>query len=142
MKKKHYSYRELFKRAQNAIDADYFLEASWICSTIIEDRFVSILKQSGGNLLPNGKEIRMIGPKIIEINKRKATDMQLESVLYENILDEISTWKDERNKLMHALAKNGSYDDFYKEIYLLGTNGIELAKKISTRARKLKKLKK
>ncbi len=90
---------------------------------------------------PNGNEIKMIGPKIIELENRIiANHQKLISVTYENILDEIKTWKNSRNELMHALAENGSYDDYFKDIYLLANTGIVLAKKLSTRARKLKKL--
>lgn len=143
MKKKHYSYKELFERAENAIKEEYYLEASWIISTIIEDRLISLLKQSGGHLKPNGQEIRMIGPKIIELEDRiNANHQQIISVTYGNILDDVKIWKNNRNDLMHALAENGSYDDFFKDIYLLANNGITIAKKLATRARKLKKLNK
>jgi hypothetical protein len=143
MKKKHYDYQELFERATDAIESEYYLEASWIISTMIEDRLVSLLKQSGGHLKPNGQEIRMIGPKITELENRiTANHQMLISVSYGNIIDDVKIWKNKRNDLMHALAENGSYDDFYKDIYLLANNGIEIAKKLATRARKLKKLNK
>jgi hypothetical protein len=142
MKKKHYDYQELFTRAESAIEQEYYLECSWIISTIIEDRLVSLLKNSGGHLRQNGSEIRMIGPKIIELNSRKINDDKLASVLFDDVLDLVSNWKDSRNRLMHSLAENGSYDDYFKEIYLLANDGIKIAKTLSTRARKLKKLSK
>jgi hypothetical protein len=59
------SNAQLLNRLEEAIDADFFLEASWIAYAVIEDCICSTLLKTGG-LHPDktGKTLQMLGSKL------------------------------------------------------------------------------
>ena len=134
--------RELFegfhKRMDAAIESKFYLEASWYAYAIIEDRLVSMLRQSGGigyNGSPN--PIRMLGKKVDELRNRGATDKLLDANLEpQSIFD----WAEQRNTLMHSMADGSlSQAEVDKQAYLLAMNGRELVRDVSAAAMRLKK---
>ena len=97
-------YKVLMHKMNEAHDHKFYLESSWFAYSILEDRLVSALRQSGGITYANNREIRMLGNKMKVINERKTTDKLLAAYFDDELMDEIDTWKNERNDLMHALA--------------------------------------
>ena len=57
-------YKDLIDRMNKAHDDEYYLEASWFAYTVLEDRLLSALRQSGGATYANFRPIRMLGKKI------------------------------------------------------------------------------
>jgi len=102
-----------------------------------------MLRQSGGATYSNGRPIRMMGKKIGELRNRMSTDVILKGQLNNGkLLDDLVSWKDNRDILMHAMADGSmSIDEIEKEIYLLGQNGKNLTRNIAAAARRLKKQK-
>ncbi len=136
------SKRELFEgfhaKMNKAIEQGFCLEASWYIYALIEDRLVSMLRQSGGTGR-NGSSnpIKMLGPKLGELERRAASDELLRHNLSEA---RISEWKEKRNSLMHAMADGSlSQTEIDKQAYLLAADGRELLKEVSAAAMRLKK---
>lgn len=84
--------------------ADYHLEASWIAYAILEDRLVAALLCTGGATHKNGNPVKMLGPKIDFLKKRRRKDKLLAANFSTEWLNKLAKWKDSRNKLMHAMA--------------------------------------
>ncbi|KKM24839.1 hypothetical protein LCGC14_1601060 [marine sediment metagenome] len=62
-----------------------------------------MLRQSGGASHRNGRPIKMMGPKIGELRNRMSTDVILKGQLNNGqLLDDLVSWKDKRDYLMHA----------------------------------------
>lgn len=99
------SYQQLLQRLEEAIEAVFFLEASWIAYAVIEDRVCSALLKTGG--LPqdkNGKSLQMLGSKLEVLAKRMGDDPILRSCLEKDeILKRVVYWKNKRNPLMHLI---------------------------------------
>ena len=132
---KHENYREQFNRLKRALTSEFFLEAIFIEYTIIEDRTESILhhagkwdlcvKQQRGHFVTLEKKIGYIK----EIAREK------KSLAYryfsDSLLDEIMVWKEERNRLIHALLKQTLTTE---EVSKIAHTGERLTKEIRTRA--------
>ena len=106
---KHENYREQFNRLKKALIAEFYLEAIFIEYTIIEDRTESILrhanmwdacvKKQRGRFVTLEKKIEYI--KEIAREKKSVAHKYFSDFL----MDEILAWKEERNRLIHALLK-------------------------------------
>ena len=97
-------YKNLIKQIDDALENEYYFEASWIAYAILEDRLISILKKSGGANNAKGNEIRMMGPKIEQINERISDCLNLRKALMPDMLEGLKNWKNNRDRLMHAMA--------------------------------------
>lgn len=102
---KHFLYKTFIGRMKNAYDAGMYLEASWYAYAVLEDRLLSLLRNSGGvgqnSGGANGKPIRMMGPKLKELSLRSKKDR----LLKENFEhDKLNVWKKSRDNLMHAMG--------------------------------------
>ena len=132
---KHENYREQFVRLKRALAAEFFLEAIFIEYTIIEDRTESILRHAGkwdacvkkqrGHFLTLEKKIEYI--KEIAREKKSIAHKYFSDTL----MDEILEWKEERNRLIHALLKQILSTE---EVSKIAHTGERLTKEIRTRA--------
>lgn len=148
-KQKQKNYEELFDRIKIAHSSGFYFEKVWIAYSIIEDRLVSLLRKSGGINYNKGEskkdqkfreQIKMLGPKIFVINKRKKNNPLLRFVLYGDYLKEVQKWSKKRNRFMHALAEEAKpIKRLEKEIYIMSTEGETIARELCSRARRLKK---
>lgn len=133
-------YEELMSRMTKAHEDKYYLEASWFAYTILEDRLLSALRQSGGSTYANHKPIRMLGKKMQEITQRKKTDKLLSAYFTNVLMDRIHKWKEERNDLTHAMADGTkTMVEVEKLAYLLSSSAKALVKDVAAAARLLKK---
>lgn len=133
-------YKVLMHKMQEAHSHKFYLESSWFAFAILEDRLLSALRQSGGSTYANNKPIRMLGPKMIEIKKRKRTDKLLKAYFSNELMDKVDKWSKERNGLMHAMADGTqSIEDILKTAYMQSTTAKTLIKDICNAARLLKK---
>jgi hypothetical protein len=131
---KHENYREQFNRLKRALASEFYLEAIFIEYTIIEDRTESILRHAGmwdacvkkqrGRFLTIEKKIEYI--KEIAREKKSIAHKYFSDTL----MDEILQWKEERNRLIHALLKQTLTTEEVSEI---AHTGERLTKEIRTR---------
>jgi hypothetical protein len=138
------SYQQLLKRLEEAIDAGFFLEASWIAYAVIEDRICSALLKTGG--LPqdkNGKSLQMLGSKLNILEKRMDEDPILRSCLEKDeILKRVVCWKNKRNPLMHSMASEAkSWSTFEREAAAVAKEGKDIAWLLANAVSRLRKRK-
>ncbi len=137
-KRKHYEV--LLDKMKSAHDQEFYLEASWISYSILEDRLHSALKQTGGDTYQNGDKIRMLGQKIEELKHRKSGDNLLAAYFKDELMVDLYNWKEIRNILMHAMADSTkTIDELRKETYLLSQNANKIVKDTCDAAALLKK---
>ena len=140
MTAKNNHYKELMSRMNNAHDKEYYLEACWFAYTVLEDRLLSALRQSGGPTYANHRPIRMLGKKMQEIKQRKRNDNLLAAYFDDPLMDRIHNWKEDRNDLTHAMGDGTkSMAEVDKAAYLLSANAKKLVKDVCAAARRLKK---
>ena len=132
---KYENYKEQFKRLNKALVNGFNLEAMFIEYAIMEDRTESILRHAGywdAYLKKRGNRDATINSKISYIQgKVNADDKLLRKYFSDDLLDRILSWKEERNRLIHALLKQQFEHD---EIRELATNGNELVKALRSRS--------
>lgn len=134
-------YKTFMTRMRSAYKASMYLEASWYAYAVLEDRLVSLLRNSGGvgeNAGGSGgKPIRMMGPKLKELSRRAQKDALLQ-VNFEH--DKLNSWKDSRNNLMHAMGDaTMPIDDIDEAARKLAEDGHSLVKEYASACRRLKK---
>lgn len=99
---KYGNYREQMSRLKKAMDAHFLLEALFIEYAIMEDRCKSLLEHSGNAVYPKAS----ISKKVERIEKLlNQGNPTLSKYISHDLLQEILRWKDERNRLVHALMK-------------------------------------
>lgn len=137
-KREHYN--DLMDKMNRSHEAEFYLEASWFAYTILEDRLLSALRQSGGITYKNNKPIRMLGKKMQEIKQRKKKDTLLNAYFNDALMDRIHNWKEERNNLTHAMADGTkTITQIDKDAYLLSSNAQNLVRDVCSAAIRLKK---
>lgn len=134
-KLKYENYKEQFKRLNKALSSDFNLEAIFIEYAIMEDRTESILRH--GDFWDayiksrKGREPN-ISSKISYIQKKAENKADLlHKYFSDSLLDDILFWKDERNRLIHALLKQQLA---HNEVSELAEKGNELVKTLRNRA--------
>ena len=132
---KYVNYREQFKRLNKALASGFNLEAMFIEYAIMEDRTESILRHADlweAYIKSRKGRDPNIDSKVKYINKAAENKKSvLHKYFSDDLLIQILSWKDERNRLIHALLKqnfeHGEVGEFAKQ-------GNELAKKLRTRS--------
>lgn len=132
---KYENYKEQFKRLNRALASGFNLEAIFIEYAILEDRTESILRHADQwdayIKSRKGREIN-IGSKIKYLQKRAENKKDiLHKYFSDDLLAHILDWKDERNRLIHALIKQQLA---HNEVSDLAAHGNELVKALRTRA--------
>lgn len=132
---KHENYKEQFKRLNRALLNGFNLEAMFIEYAIMEDRTESILRHADmwdAYLKHRKGRGPNIDSKIRYIKKRAENK---KDILYkyfsDDLLEQILMWKDERNRLIHALLKQELY---HNEILELAEKGNILVKTLKSRS--------
>ncbi len=132
---KYENYKEQMKRLNSALAHGFNLEAMFIEYAIMEDRTESILrhadkwdaymkKQNGRDPTINSK-VKYI-QKLADFNN----DL-LHKYFSDDLLDRVLTWKDERNRLIHALLKQ---ELEHNEVSALSNRGKQLVDELRKRA--------
>ena len=104
------NYREQFKRLNSALNSGFNLEAMFIEYAIMEDRTESILRHAGkweAYLKKRGRYDPTLNSKIEYIQKQMGSNRKdlMHKYFSDNLLDRILIWKEDRNRLIHALLK-------------------------------------
>lgn len=131
---KYNNYKEQFKRLNHALASGFNLEAIFIEYTIMEDRTESVLCHAGQwdayIKSRKGREPN-IASKIKYIQKRAENKKDvLHKYFSDDMLTRVLSWKEERNRLIHALLKQQLA---HNEVSDLAARGNELVKALRTR---------
>ena len=107
---KYENYREQFKRLNSALRSGFNLEAMFIEYAIMEDRTESVLHHAGKwetYLKKRGRNGATLNSKIVYIQKQMESNRNdlLNRYFSNDLLDRILVWKEDRNRLIHALLK-------------------------------------
>ena len=135
---KYHNYRTQFTRLNKALREEFYLEAIFIAYAIMEDRTESILRHTGKweayEKSRKGHNIT-IDSKIRYIQKMAEQKKSLPNrYLADGTLQRILEWKEERNRMVHALLKQAVSDE---ELAALATTGKELACNLRTKVNNL-----
>ena len=131
---KYRNYQNQFSRLDKALKAEFYLEAIFIAYAIIEDRTESILRHTGKwEAYEKSRRGRnaTLDSKITYIQKMAEEKKSLcNKYLADGTLQRIREWKEERNRMIHALLKQKLADD---ELAALAQTGSDLAKNLRTK---------
>ena len=133
---KYENYREQFKRLNSALHNGFNLEAMFIEYAIMEDRTESILRHAGkweAYLRKQGEGRNpTIDSKIKYIQRLAASNRKdlLNRYFSDELLGEILQWKEDRNRLIHALLKQQLE---HGEVAELAARGKQLVDGLRTR---------
>ena len=131
---KYENYTEQFRRLKKALANGFNLEAMFIEYAILEDRTESILRHGGlwdAYMKKQKDRSPTINSKITYIQKRiESGDKLLKKHFSDDLLNRVLLWKDERNRLIHALLKQQLA---HNEISELATQGNELVNALRSR---------
>lgn len=130
-------YSTFIERMAKAHEEGNYFESSWYAYAVLEDRLRSLLRSTGGEGKGGpGKPIRMMGPKLKELKYRAKTD-ELLKANFEH--DQLNTWKDSRNNLMHAMADASmTLQQIDASSRQLSVDGAELVRAYSAACRRVK----
>ena len=108
---KYEDYKEQFKRLDKALKEGFNLEAIFIEYAIMEDRTSSILRYDNNSIKPKGDNQPGIERKLSKIKTISREKGSLPNRYFQDeFIDRIIAWKEERNRLIHALLKQQKYD--------------------------------
>ena len=133
---KYENYREQFKRLNSAMNSGFNLEAMFIEYAILEDRTESVLRHADkweAYLKRRGRLEPTLNSKIEYIRKQKDSNRKdlLNRYFSDDLLDRILVWKEDRNRLIHALLKQKLE---HNEVRSLAEQGRELVNELRKRA--------
>ena len=132
---KYENYKEQFKRLKRALENGFNLEAIFIEYAIMEDRTESVLKHAekwDAYLKSQRGRGSTIDSKIRYIQKNAENKKDISHKYFsDDLLSEILLWKEERNRLIHALLKQ---ELKHNEVAQLALKGNELVKKLKAKS--------
>ncbi|WP_105305154.1 hypothetical protein [Anaerolactibacter massiliensis] len=123
---KYENYKEQNKRLTKALQNEFYLEAVFIEYAIMEDRTESILRYEGNTINSNG--FVSIDRKITKIEKIAENKKGLARKNFTiEFMEQIRTWKNKRNGLIHALIKKNTTT---QELIDLAEEGRQITKEL------------
>ena len=129
---KYENYREQFIRLDKALKAGFNLEAIFIEYAILEDRASSILRYENNSLKPRGNRPPSIDAKLRKIKTIAREKKSLPNKYFQDeFIDQIVGWKEERNRMIHALLGQVLTTE---ELVSLAEEGKKLARELSNKA--------
>ena len=129
---KYENYKEQFKRLDRALKAGFNLEAVFIEYAILEDRSSSILRYENNSIKPNGDRQPSLDAKLKKIKTIAREKKSLPNRYFsDEFIDRIIEWKEQRNKMIHALLKQSLTTE---GLVSLAEEGKYLARELSNKA--------
>ena len=132
---KYENYKEQFQRLNSALKSGFNLEAMFIEYAIMEDRTESILRHAEkweAYLKSRKGRVPNIDSKIRYIQKLAEQKKSFPNKYFsDNLLGQILTWKEDRNRLIHALLKQQLE---HNEIRTLAEQGKQLVDELRKRS--------
>ena len=133
---KYENYKEQMNRLKKAMANAFFLEALFIEYAIIEDRADAILRYEG-NAINATKGFVSIDRKLKKIIKIAEQKKSLPNRYFsDDLITRVAAWKEERNRLMHALMKQNLTTE---ELCGLAEDGRTLTRELCNRANNYKR---
>ena len=115
---KYDNYKEQTGRLKKAMDNHFLLEALFIEYAIMEDRCESILRHSNAFNPERHKTINGKLNRITELARNKKS--LIRKYISDELIEEIKGWKEERNRLIHALMKQSLTSEELEQIAAQG----------------------
>lgn len=115
---KYGNYKEQMGRLKKAMDNHFLLEALFIEYAIMEDRCESLLRHSGVFKPEKHDTINKKLNRIAELVRNKKS--LIRKYISDESIEEIKAWKDERNRLIHALMKQSLTSEELEQIAAQG----------------------
>lgn len=132
---KQANYTEQFRRLKLALKNGFNLEAMFIEYAILEDRTESILRHADlWDVYIKSRKGREpnIDSKIKYIQKRAENKKDtLHKYFSDDLLDCVLAWKEERNRLIHALLKQQLTEE---DVIRIASEGNDLVRALRSRA--------
>lgn len=132
---KHENYAEQFRRLNKALANGFNLEAMFIAYAVMEDRTESVLRHGGywdSYLKKRKGKDPTINSKITYIQGKVISgDKLMHKYFSDDLLERILVWKDERNRLIHALLQQQLE---HNEVSKIAAEGEVLVKTLRSRA--------
>lgn len=129
---KYENYKEQFKRLDKALKAGFYLEAIFIEYAIMEDRTSSILRYENNSIKMKSDRQPGIEKKLNKIKTISREKGSLPNRYFQDeFIDRIIAWKEERNRMIHALLKQQLTTE---ELAFLAEEGKTLARELSNKA--------
>lgn len=130
--KKGKRFEILLSRADDALELQFYLEASWIIYSLIEER----LKSVAIGKMSLSMDRQNFHSCIEALEKEWKTNILIKDNFDKSLLLSLDEWRLKRNNIMHDLAKE---DIDYEKIKELAINGRSLFAQLATSIMKLKK---
>lgn len=133
---KYENYKEQMNRLKKAMANAFYLEALFIEYAIMEDRAEAILRYEGNEI--NAKNgFVSIDKKLNKIIKIAEQKRSLPNKYFsDDLIGRIAAWKEERNRLIHALMKQNLTTE---ELRGLAENGQTLTRELCNRSKNYKR---
>lgn len=131
---KYGNYKEQMGRLKRAMDNHFLLEALFIEYAIMEDRCESILRHRGVFNPEKHDTINKKLNRIAELVRNKKS--LIRKYISDELIEEIKGWKEERNRLIHALMKQSLTSE---ELEQLATQGQQIVKTLCSKTTSYKR---
>lgn len=128
-RQKYENYREQFKRLEKALTYQFYLEALFIAYAIMEDRSEAILRYEENQIMGEKISIDRKLKKIVKIAEEK--NSLANRYFKDELIMRALNWKEERNRLIHALMKQCLTTQDLAE---LAEDGKAIARELSSKA--------
>lgn len=131
-------YKTMKVQLKKSITSGFYYQAIFIEYAILEDRVNSLLRHAGLNTENNKGEDLSISRKLNKLKSCKPfSDSKMRKRLPIDFIDEITSWKKQRDSLIHELAKIKYDDESVRETALRGK---ELIDKFDNTVKKINKI--
>ncbi len=125
---KYANYKEQMTRLKRALNAQFYLEAISIEYAIIEDRIESALRHAG-TFRPD--KHNMLNKKLNRLAEMRRNSKTLANKYFsEELIQEVHSWKNERNPMTHALLNLQLHTEDLREV---AERGEKLLKKVNSK---------
>ena len=125
---KYENYKEQMGRMKKALKERFYLEAISIEYAIVEDRIESVLRHSG---MYNPDKHNMLNKKLNKLSEmQRRKDGLVRRYFSDELIEEIHSWKNERNPMTHALLNLKLHTGDLENI---AVRGEALVKKVNSR---------
>ena len=129
---KYLNYKEQFKRLDKALKYGFNLEAVFIEYAIMEDRAEAVLRYEGNEIHTKERQFVSIDRKLKKIKDIAREKKSLPNRYFtEEFIDEILSWKEERNGMIHAFMKKQLTTESIEAVALKGK---DLARQMANKA--------
>jgi hypothetical protein len=129
-------YRYMIKRLHEAIEQNFDIQAIAYAYALIEDRFNSFLDYLRINTSSNH-----VKDKIKLIRLENSINQALSLLLTETLLEQIMSWINERNKIMHGMAMITMDEVYIKSVAIKGEKLVKQLNRLSPKVKLTKEFK-